>query len=364
MTATPVPRALTVARLGDRPYVVVVTLAALTAAATLTLAAGLDLPLRDPDGVAGPAYVRLPLIMALMFALDVLPRGVLRARAVRGLRSAVTAVVAERWSWQRAGLAAVGLLSFYVTYIGYRNLKSFLPFARDGTADPALLELDRAMGLGVDPPALLHTLLGTGAVAHVLSLVYVFFIVFVPISLGAALVWTRDVRRGYWWVTALCVNWVLGAASYYVLPSLGPVYVDPGAFDALPHTAVTDLQAMLLEHRNEVIANPHGTANVHGIAGFASLHVAIVFSAALVAHLVGLARHVRWALWTFLALTSLATIYFGWHYVIDDVAGLAIGAVAVWLGAMATGQPLRWGLRPGRVLGVAFAGGARPGRGS
>jgi membrane-associated phospholipid phosphatase len=36
----------------------------------------------------------------------------------------------------------------------------------------------------------------------------------------------------------------------------------------------------------------------------------------------------------------VATIYFGWHYVVDDVAGVAIGAVAVWGGALATGHDL------------------------
>jgi len=97
-----------------------------------------------------------------------------------------------------------------------------------------------------------------------------------------------------------------------------------------------------------VLIDPQATANVQGIAGFASLHVAIVFSAALVAHLVGLPRILRWALWAFFALTSVATIYFGWHYLVDDVAGLAIGAVAVWIGALATGQTLRW--RAGRGL--------------
>ena len=345
MTAASLTGTIASSRLADRPHVAVATLAAASAAITLILASVFDLPLRDPDGIAGPAYVRLPLIMALLFALDVVPRAVMRVRGVRGLRGAVAAVVGERWSWGRARLVVVGLLSFYVTYIAYRNLKSFLPFAREGTADMALIDLDRAMGFGMDPPAILHALLGTGVVAHFLSSVYVFFLVFVPISLGAALVWSRDVRRGYWWVTALCINWVLGALSYYVLPSLGPVFVEPSLFSALPRTGVTDLQTMLWDHRVEVLADPYATSNVQGIAGFASLHVAIVFSAALVGQLMGLARPVRWALWIFFVLTVLATIYFGWHYIIDDIAGLAIGAIAVWLGALATGQSGSLGLR-------------------
>src|SRR3712207_1577769 len=196
--------------------------------------------------------------------------------------------------------------------------------------------------------------LGTGVVAHVLSTSYVFFLVFVPLSLGAALVWTRNLRRGYWYVTAMCVNWVLGALSYYVLPSLGPIYVRPDLFVDLPVTAVSRLQDTLMDHRIVVLANPHATAELHGIAAFASLHVAIVFSAALVAHLVGASRVLRWGLWAFFASTVLATIYFGWHYVIDDVVGVAIGGLAVWIGAWATGHRLTgWRLR------TAFAENAR-----
>ena len=44
------------------------------------------------------------------------------------------------------------------------------------------------------------------------------------------------------------------------------------------------------------------------------------------------------ALWTFLGLTMVATLYFGWHYVVDDIAGLAIGAIAVPIAGVATGH--------------------------
>jgi membrane-associated phospholipid phosphatase len=342
MTATGLLATRSTAR---RPHLAVAALAVATAAFTVALAGAMDLPLRDPDGIAGPAYIRLPLILAIMFAIDVLPRALRLSRGPRGVVAATRRVVDERWSRQRVGLVLVGLFSFYLTYVAYRNLKSFLPFVREGNADAALLELDQALAFGSQPADLLHDLLGTGLMAHVLSTGYVFFLVFVPISLGVALVWTRDLRRGYFWVTALCVNWVLGALSYYILPSLGPVYVRPEIFADLPFTGVTRLQEQLMSERIEVLASPNATSSVHGIAAFASLHVAIVFSAALVAHLVRAHKVLRWSLWVFFVMTVLATIYFGWHYVIDDVAGVAIGAVAVWLGAKATGHDIRDGLR-------------------
>ena len=317
--------------LRPRTYGLAVVLAVGSSALALTVAMLLDLPIRDPDGVAGPAWVRLPAIVLAFFVADVVPRALRRAGGLRGFRAALDAVVRERWDRRRTMLVAVGLATFYATYVSYRNLKGALPFARDGLYDEALVDLDRAMAFGTDPSSVLHSLLGNGIAAHVLSAVYLLFLAFVPISLGIALVWARSVRTGAFYVTALCLNWLMGTASYYLVPSLGPVFVRPGLFADLPETGVSALQRSLLETRVEVLADPTTAATVQGIAGFASLHVSIVFTGALVAHMLGLHRLVRWGMWLFLAGTILATVYFGWHYVVDDIAGLAMGAASVWI---------------------------------
>ncbi|MDP9435671.1 MAG: phosphatase PAP2 family protein [Actinomycetota bacterium] len=321
-----------------RHYGPAVAVAGLSALLAVGGAALLGLPLRDPDGVAGPAWLRLPGIVLLFLAADVLPTALRGAREAGGFAASYRAAVRARWSRERLTLVAVGLASFYVTYVGYRNLKGFLPFVREGTVDGALLVLDRATTLGVDPSTVLHTVLGTGAAAYLLSAVYLLFLAFVPLSLAASLVWSRDATRGAWYVTALCLNWLLGAASYYLLPSLGPVYARPGLFSDLPETGVSRLQQSLLETRVEVLADPWGTAAVHGIGAFASLHVSIVLTGALVAHLMGLHRVVRTGMWAFFGLTVLATLYFGWHYVLDDIAGVGIGVLSVWVAAKMTGQ--------------------------
>ena len=320
-----------------RPYTAAVAVAGVTAVGAVTLAGLLGLPLRDPDGVAGPAWVRLPGIVLLFLAADVVPRA-LFARRADGFVAAYRRVLRERWSKERLALVAVGLASFYVSYVSYRNIKGALPFARDGLVDGWLLVLDRAMTLGVDPSTVLHTVLGTGVTAHVLSAVYLAFLAFVPLSLAASLVWARDSARGAWYVTALCLNWSLGAAAYYLLPSLGPVYARPGLFADLPVTGVTRLQESLLQNRVEVLTDPWVTNALHGIGAFASLHVSIVFTAALVAHRMGLAAVVRWSMWVFFALTAVSTVYFGWHYLLDDVAGVGLGWFSVWLAGHATGQ--------------------------
>ena len=115
----------------------------------------------------------------------------------------------------------IALISFYVTYMAYRNLKAIVPLLRPGELfDRQLADLDRSLFGGHDPAVLLHTLLGTGIPTHLLSAAYVAFIVFLPLSLALALVFSRNLQAGLFYATALSINWILGAASYFLLPSL------------------------------------------------------------------------------------------------------------------------------------------------
>ena len=298
----------------------------------------LDLPLRDPDGLAGPAYIRLPLIVIIFFLSDVVPRVLIKNRGFRNFVPSFKEYSRLRWTRSRIALVLVGLSSFYVVYVSYRNIKGFLPFVRTDTLyDNVLHKLDIALMFGHDPAVVLHHVLGTGIAAHLLSYVYIMFLTFVPVSLGAALVWSKNVATGFWYVTALCINWVLGALSYYWLPSLGPFYKN-GAFNELPSTGVTSLQHALAVGRQRVLEDPHSTSSIQSVAAFASLHVSIIFTAALICHYVIASRWVRWTMWVYFVLTSLSTVYFGWHYLLDDIAGLAIGWIAVWIGAKTTGH--------------------------
>lgn len=322
-----------------------VTLVVVLAFGALTLLTALlaDLPLRDPDGLIGPSYVRLPAIALVMLGLDLVPRVLLRCRrSMRSLREVTAEVVRERWAPRRLAVVAAGLGAFYVSYVAYRNLKSFLPFVREELTDPWLVESDRWLTFGGHPGDLLHDLLGTGVTNDVLSFTYMIFLPFVPFSLAAALVWSDNITRGAWYATALCFNWILGTASYYALPSMGPIYVQGYRFSDLPANETSALQDALWRNRVDVLADPHATQAVHGIAAFASLHTSIVFTAALVVSLTRMPRLLRWAMWTFFVLTTLATVYFGWHYLVDVFAGMLIGGAAVWLGSLAVhGRPSR-----------------------
>ena len=315
--------------------------AAVTVVAALVATDAVGLPLRDPDHVAALYLALVGFGTVVLVGLDVVVRAGLRSGSFPPSRAAMRLVRRERWTL-RAGIAAgSALVGFYATYLAYRNLKSVVPLIRPGELfDRQLASLDRDLFGGNDPAALLHTLLGTGLPTHVLSTAYVAFIVFLPLTIGLALVFCRDLQAGLFYTTAQSINWVLGIASYFLLPSLGPIYVDPGAFAALPPSEVTHLQNVLLDQRVDFLRDP-STATPQSIAAFASLHISMSFTAALAAHLLALGRRLQIALWVWFTLTTLGTIYLGWHYVLDDLAGVILGAMALALARALTGIDLR-----------------------
>jgi hypothetical protein len=309
------------------------------------VAAIYHLPVRDPDdSIVGPVYVRLPLIAVGCFLVDVVVRCLWRS-GPRGLRSAMPAVVGERWPAPRIRLVLIGMGSWYLAYVGFRNLKSYVPFVRPHLMDDTLLRIDRELALGHNPATLLHEVLGTGVAAHLMSLIYVAWILFLSLSLLVALFWTRNVHTACWYVTAVAVNWVLGVSIYYLIPSLGPIFVRPAWFADLPQTQATQIAQSWMADRVDMLADPFGTPALQTVAAFASLHVSVMVTACLVARM-GRLRPVciQWGLWSFLLLNILATVYLGWHYVVDVFGGMA----SAWprYGSRPTARATSIGCRP------------------
>jgi hypothetical protein len=320
-----------------RAYYVAPAIAAGMLVLTLIWGAQYDLGLRDPDGIIGWRFTFVLMLVGGFWALDVIPRAFLLARRNGTPRwGTFVALARERWPWRRMAFVIGSIVAFYVTYLCYRNVKSYLPLARPELLDSDLSNFERGL-FGTDPSTILHDLLGTGVSAQVLSTVYLLFLTFVPISVGVTLVWSTNRAGALWWVSVLSINWVVGVLSYFVLPSMGPAFTEPHLFAGLPETGASSLQDALMEDRRTFLADPTGSGGLQSIAAFASLHISIVFAGALVAHLLRAPRVMRIGMWVYLGLTFPATIYFGWHYVVDDVAGFAIGLASVYLGAVLTG---------------------------
>lgn len=317
------------------------------AVATGLIAAISEVPILDPDAVVAgvPAYVRMPAIVLGAIALDIV--GVTVWRAWRD-REGFTWGQVTRDRWQRTHLlfALSGVGAWYLTYATFRNLKSYVPFVNSHNWDAEMRAIDAWLWFGNDPAQVMHDLLGTGWAAWFFSSVYVVWIVLVPASIAISLVFVRNRPASSWYVTAVAFDWMLGAAVYFALPSLGPVFTTAqrGQFEDLPDTYNTHLVDVLWNDRVAVMGDVFGAGTLQTIAAFPSLHCGIMVTICLIAEYVGLPRWIRVMAWVFLALTMLSTLYLGWHYFVDVLGGAAVGSFAVWAAALATGNSI--GLRP------------------
>src|ERR1700710_1093390 len=107
-----------------RGYAAMVTIAVFMGALAFITGEAVDYPLRDPDGFLGPAWVRLPMLCIGAFVADILPRTLWRSR-LKPTQFKVEAklLIREHWTRDRIQLVILGLISFYVTSVSYRNLK-------------------------------------------------------------------------------------------------------------------------------------------------------------------------------------------------------------------------------------------------
>jgi hypothetical protein len=307
-----------------------------------------DAELVDPDGFIGPSYLRLPTVLALGFGIDLVPRTLWVSRLnPKRMPEVFRERLRTHWTRDRVILVVSGILCFYITYVSYRNLKSQLPFieGKDHKFDRELFSLDKALFLGHEPAIVLHNLLGDGLSAEFLSSVYLWFLPLVPLALAAWLVWSSNLGVGYWFATSQCIAWTLGTVSYYALPTLGPGFQHPWLYQTIDDTNAGRLMNSLANSRVWAVNTSAPslrdiTNTLSGVAGFASLHVAITVLVALMIQYTTALRWLKIVFWVNTSITVVATLYFGWHYVVDDIAGVAIALVAFYVGAWASGQSL------------------------
>ena len=294
-------------------------------------------PLIDPEGsFLGPSWLRLPLLCFGALFLDLVPRAIWLSR---GRVTEMPGIVRDRWRthWtkDRIVLVVLGIVCFYVIYVTYRNLKSFLPLVSDRMYDRELHMLDRMLFFGHEPSVIIHNIFGTEISAWALSFIYLLFIPGVAILVTVWLVWANNISHGWWFVTSQGLAWTLGTISYYALPTLGPGLEYAYLYTGLAHTNTTDLMSSLVNARHGVL---WGDGQAQTVAGFASLHTAISLLWALMVQFTVRNRLVKVVFWVNFALVLVATLYFGWHYIADDIAGIMIALVSFYLGGVASGQ--------------------------
>ena len=312
--------------------------AAAVAVGAIVLSIACGHRLIDPDGsFLGPSWFRLPLLLGLAIAADLVPRTLWFSRCrPRLMKPIFLERLKSHWTKDRLLLVALGVICFYLVYVGYRNMKSFLPFVIHTKYDRELELIDTALLFGHHPGVVMQHIFGDGFMAYFFSYVYLWFLPLVPIAVTIWIVWSRKLAYGYWFVCAQCIAWTLGTISYYALPTLGPGIAYPYLYSAEPNTPAGQLMNGLTSGRQNVLTG--WSDAVQSVAGFASLHCAITLLTALMVQYTIRQKVFRVIFWINFGCTALATLYFGWHNISDDVAGITIALTSFYLGGLAANQ--------------------------
>ncbi len=213
---------------------------------------------------------------------------------------------------------------------------AFLLFAQlstvaDETAIPTSFEyaiqLERVLFAGVLPSAWLQeTFYVPGRIAihdYVLMATYISY--FVVPHIAAVVVWRsrRDLFPRV--IAAISLTFLIGLVFYFLIPTAPPwLASENGVIAEDIHRIVPELSAQVA---GNVYDETSAAVGQNDVAAMPSLHTALTCTVALIMASYG--RRWRWVGITYVALMATALVYLGEHYVIDEIAGIAL-AVGVW----------------------------------
>ena len=199
-------------------------------------------------------------------------------------------------------------------------LKAMMPYTVGFWADPMLADLD-AMLLGGDPWKPLHLLpIGTA-----FDQVY---LTWAPFSLATAIAVSfapDDVRKGRCFI-AYFLTLSAGALGQYLLPSAGPVFYE--AIGLGRRFADMPIQPWV-RHTADYLWLTYSSPGFRigsGISAWPSVHVAGAFWIALVMRCY--LPRLQMLGWLYAATILIGSVYLGWHYAVDGIAGAALAFIA------------------------------------
>jgi membrane-associated phospholipid phosphatase len=212
-----------------------------------------------------------------------------------------------------------------IMFVAYINLKHLIPVVNGQFWDATLVDMERAVFGGNLASFYLHQVIDTSW-SFVLSDIYKLFYLYVAFFLVFFVLQRDKVISGrYYAAFALC--WFFGILMAYAFPTVGPCFQEPALFNHLPYTEVTKMQEDLWRHKLFLDAHPQDPRPVYLISGVPSLHLAVPLLNAILLWPVN--KFLSIMSWIFVSLTAVTTVYFGWHYIIDDIASVLLVAIVV-----------------------------------
>jgi membrane-associated phospholipid phosphatase len=253
--------------------------------------------------------------------------GMMKNRPARRAVPVAIGFIREYYTPANIARGLIVYLVFGLTLVAYLNVKPLIPLINPRLYDGALWRTDRL----ISGPGLvwLITELHNGPLTRVLDAVY--FQMFNLVGLTVAALY-RSPRLTWRFASAMPLAFALSVPVSILAPSLGPAFVKPEMFSFLDGSTSSDVMANLWSRYQSFKSDPAHTPIViaNGIVAMPSLHITMVFLS--VVFLQKVAPRLKWILWGFLGLFFLSTVYLGWHYIADGIAGIALGWVVLLIG--------------------------------
>ncbi|MFZ5475572.1 MAG: phosphatase PAP2 family protein [Myxococcota bacterium] len=230
-------------------------------------------------------------------------------------------------------LRTTAFLFAYITL--YSNIKMRIPAFNPEIHDAALRAFETRLLLGVDLVEVARGLRDWPITAQTLDRVYHHDYIFMTLS--ALLLWMNAGPRHFRHLfTSMGVLYLMGVAITALWPTVGPCFTDREAYRWMHYygieswrTQETLLKYLLISRDAAEAAQPITARAFVGVAALPSLHVGHCFLLCVFAW-----HYHRKLLWVYvpvLALTWVATLVFGWHYLMDGVVAIPLVLLAVWI---------------------------------
>lgn len=201
-----------------------------------------------------------------------------------------------------------------------------------------LADAERWLFGGVEPTAWIQAHLYDSSAGSatwydgLLTLVYTSHFVVTPML--TAVLWLRDRAAWLLFTARFVVLSIAGLATYIVFPAAPPwLAAQDGVIQPIERLSARGWTFFGLDHVASALTDGQKAAN--SVAAMPSLHTAM---SVLVALTIGarISSRWRWLLAVYPAAMALALVYFGEHWVLDVLAGLAYALAAYWVvGAVA-----------------------------
>ena len=281
-------------------------------------------------GAADNYVIGLCLVAGLMFLSAIFSKrfaGSIKQRIQTALERFVELFLAPREILRDVRMLAAALVLLAV----FGQLKHLIPLVNQKLYDPALLASERFVFgghlSGEWVQGWLSGLLGSAA-APFMSLSYTgYYFYLTTIILIFVLQRNRALAQEF--LVAFSLLWLFGALVAYVAPTLGPCFVVPELYSHLPETSVSILQQNMWYQKQALDLDPHNAQALYLIAALPSLHIGVLLLGSIYLRRVSIILAA--GSWVMVLLTGLATLYFGWHYLVDHLAALGLVVLVMTL---------------------------------